>query len=264
MNHFFSKRYALFLNAGLVVTVVIACKLIVHLLGWEVLSTNPLLSGIIAANVFLMGFLLSGVMSDYKESERLPGELAAAIESLVDEAVIINRYKDKNIGNGFLSTLLALTQTIEDWFYKRTKTEAMMHDLRELQRFFNELESVTQANFIARLKQEQSNIRRMLIRIRTIRETSFIPSGYMIATTTTTLLMTGLVLVKIEPFYESLFFVGVISFLLTFLLLLIRDLDNPFGYYESSSMEEISLAPLKDVAERIRRLQSPVDDSIKE
>ena len=37
------------------------------------------------------------------------------------------------------------------------------------------LEGDTEANFIARLKQEQSNIRRILIRIHTIRETSFIP-----------------------------------------------------------------------------------------
>ncbi|MBK9472453.1 MAG: hypothetical protein IPO18_09240 [bacterium] len=48
--------------------------------------------------------------------------------------------------------------------------------------------------------------------------------------------MPGLVLARIEPFYESLFFVGVISWLMIFLLLLIRDLDNPFGYYEEFSV----------------------------
>ena len=44
---------------------------------------------------------------------------------------------------------------------------------------------------------------------------------------TTVLLLTGLILSKIEPFYESLFFVGVITFLLRFLGLLIKDLDIP-------------------------------------
>ena len=40
--------------------------------------------------------------------------------------------------------------------------------------------------------------------------------------------------------HESLFFVGVITFLLAFLNLLIRDLDNPFGYDEADSTEDAS------------------------
>ena len=56
-----------------------------------------------------------------------------------------------------------------------------MAALGEMTHYFAGLEGLTQANFIARLKQEQSNIRRMLIRIHTVRETSFIPSGYIIA-----------------------------------------------------------------------------------
>jgi len=35
-------------------------------------------------------------------------------------------------------------------------------------------------------------------------------------------------------------------FLLSFLILLIRDLDNPFGYYENGSTEDVSLKPLED------------------
>jgi hypothetical protein len=65
------------------------------------------------------------------------------------------------------------------------------------------------------------------------------------------LLCVGLILVRIEPFYESLFFVGVISYLMVFLLMLIRDLDNPFGYYDRSSGEDVSLKPLEDAADRL-------------
>jgi hypothetical protein len=108
------------------------------------------------------------------------------------------------------------------------------------------------------LKQEQSAIRRVLIRIHSVRETSFVASGYLAAHVTTALVGLGLVLVKIDPFYESLFFVGVIGFLLTFLILLIHDLDNPFGYYEAGSSEDVSLKPLEDVVARLdRRLNEP-------
>ena len=115
------------------------------------------------------------------------------------------------------------------------------------------VEKFTQANFIVRLKQEQSAIRRVLIRIHSVRETSFVASGYLAAYVTTALVGLGLVLAKIDPFYESLFFVGVIGFLLTFLLLLIHDLDNPFGYYEAgSSNEDVSLKPLEDTIAEVR------------
>ncbi len=91
----------------------------------------------------------------------------------------------------------------------------------------------------------------MIVRIHTIRETSFISSGYLIAELTTALLSLALILSRMEPFYESLFIVGVIVFLLAFLLLLIGDLDNPFGYYEKTSSEEVSLKPLEDAMARM-------------
>ena len=55
-------RNPLLRNAAVSVAVVVALKLAAHWLGWEFISLNPLFSGIIAANVFLMGFLLSGVL----------------------------------------------------------------------------------------------------------------------------------------------------------------------------------------------------------
>lgn len=256
-----AKRHLLLLNASLSVVAVIALKLGAHWLGWEVISLNPLFSGIVAANVFLMGFLLSGVLADYKESERLPGELAASIETMADEAATLYECKKVDAAGRLLKSLLALSSSIKDWFHKKEQTRRVMATLGKLNHFFVDLEGSTQANFIARLKQEQHNIRRTLIRIHTVRETSFIPSGYLIAQVTTMLLIGGLVLSKIDPFYESLFFVGVITFLMRFLGLLIQDLDNPFGYYEGDSVEDVSLKPLEDVISRLREIDQHVNPS---
>jgi hypothetical protein len=52
------NRRRLLLRVSGIVAIVVCCKLLVHCLGWEILSINPLFSGIVAANVFLMGFLL--------------------------------------------------------------------------------------------------------------------------------------------------------------------------------------------------------------
>lgn len=247
-------RFTLCVRVLLVVGVVIALKLAAHWCGWEVISLNPLFSGIIAANVFLMGFLLSGVLGDYQESERLPGELAYSLEAIADEARIIYRTKQVPAARKCLEHLLDLTGSIKEWFHKEQRTREVMTRLDGLADFFVAFESVTQASFIVRLKQEQSNVRRFLVRIHTIRETSFISSGYMVAQITTLLLVSGLILFKIDPFYESLFFVGVITFLLVFLNLLIQDLDNPFGYYEGDSAEDVSLKPLDDLMAHLKSL----------
>ena len=41
--------------------------------------------------------------------------------------------------------------------------------------------------------------------------------------------------------------------LIPFLIVLIRDLDNPFGYYESDSTEDVSLKPLDDLIDKLTK-----------
>jgi predicted membrane chloride channel (bestrophin family) len=251
-----NKQYRLLLRVGAMVVAVVGTKLLVHFLGWEALSINPLFSGIIAANVFLMGFLLSGVLSDFKESERLPGELSACLENLAQEVSGIRIAKPEAGVGSCLILLSQLSKDILSWFHKKHQTAELLEHLNDLTPQFAVMEQWTQATLVARLKQEQGNLRRTLVRIHTIRETSFISAGYMLADITTFLLCLGLILAKIEPFYESLFFGGVISYLMIFLLMLIRDLDNPFGYYERYSGADVSLKPLEDTARRLAQIAS--------
>lgn len=242
---------SLLLRVGFMVGGIIGVKSVAHYAGWEIITINPLFSGIVAANVFLMGFMLSGVLSDFKESERLPGELSAGLENLFQEVRGIKLARSEADIEPCLDLLGRFCQDILSWFHKKRSTLDLMESLNEMTVHFARMEKWTQAALIARLKQEQGTLRRTLTRIHTIRETSFIASGYLIADAITILLCVGLILSKITPFYESLFFVGVISFLMIFLLLLIRDLDNPFGYYEKASGEDVSLKPIEDLVDRL-------------
>ena len=53
-----------------------------------------------------------------------------------------------------------------------------------------------------------------------------------------------------------MFLVTVIVYLVIYLSMLIRDLDNPFGYYERYSGEDVSLKPLEDTAHRLAQMAS--------
>jgi hypothetical protein len=78
-------------------------KLIFHFAGWKIISLNALFTSLIAATTFLIGFLITGVISDYKESEKLPGEMAASLETIYDEAYILNKNKRAKITKDFLN-----------------------------------------------------------------------------------------------------------------------------------------------------------------
>ena len=244
-----------------VVLLILILKLLVHQSNLEFISLNPLFTGIVTANIFLLGFLIAGVLSDYKESEKLPGDLATSIETIIDECLIIYKNKKAKTALECLVHTLDVTNSIINWFHKKERTRVLMDKLSKFNDFFLAFESLTQANFIARLKQEQSAIRRMLIRIHTIRETSFVSSGYAIAEAIAIILAIGLIFVKIDPFYEALFFVGAITFLQIYMILLIKDLDNPFEYYGGDrGPDEISLKPLEDLKLRIEEKIGSVPD----
>ena len=244
----------IFVKALLLALLVIGIKYMAHNFDKEFLNLNNLFSGIIAANVFLMGFLLSGVLSDYKESEKIPGEIAASVNIIYSELIYLHDDKKITKAKESLAYCSELAGSFLDWFQRKERTIAMLAKVRYLNSLFAALENDTQANYIVRLKNEMPNLSRYIIRVDTIRDTNFISTGYQIAISVTSFMCFGLVFSKIDPFYESLFFVGVISFLMIFLILLINDLDDPFAYNKKYSAENVSLYPIKRILDEMGTL----------
>ncbi len=105
-----------------------------------------------------------------------------------------------------------------------------------------------QPNYIIKMKNEQNSIRRMILRIDTIRDTNFTGSAYAIVEIMWLAIAIGLIIIKIDPFYASLFFTLLVMFLISYMLLLIKDLDNPFDYSARGERgTEISLKPVRDL-----------------
>ena len=226
-------------------------KLVFHSFGWEAISLNALFTSLIAATTFLIGFLITGVVSDYKESEKIPGDLASSLEAIYDEAYITHKSKKAKVTGEFLEFYEGFVKSVIHWFYKKEKTKVLMDKLHNMNDYFLQFEGLTQANFIARMKQEQNGIRKMVTRVHTIRETNFVASAYAILEALGIFVISGLLLLKLEPFYESSFFALLVSFLVLYMIFLIRDLDNPFDYAHGETGTEVSLKPLHDLVARL-------------
>jgi len=253
------------LRALAIAALIMGVRLLVDLAGLELISLSPLVVTLITADVFVLAFILNGVISDYKESEKLPGDLAVTMESIAEDCALLWRHKQAEPARGCLQYMLDLTIAFKRWFWRKERTQDLMDKVYGLGDFFMAFEPFTQANFIVRLKQEQSAVSRMLVRIDTIRDTTFVSSGQNMAKIITVFVLAGLLTIRIHPWYESVFVVGMIAWFLSYLILLIADLDNPFDYDENgrSRGQEISLKLLDDLEMRIaRKLESADSDSV--
>jgi hypothetical protein len=255
------RKFKILLKVLPVVATVLILKFGAHMLGFEGLSLNAIFSGIVGANVFLLGFLLSGVLSDYKESEKLPGEIAATLLAINDELEAMEQAKNSQAIRQNLHMIAALSVQIRAWFYREIKTQELLADMRSGFKSFVELDGIILPNYIVRLKSEHANIRRMIIRIHTIRDTNFVPSGYLIAVTTTALILLAMVAMKMEPLFEGMCFAGIVGYVMIFLLFLIRDLDDPFDYGSDASAEDVSLKPLEDAIRDLSAWRSTAPSS---
>jgi hypothetical protein len=231
----------------------VVLKLVVHLLSWEPFELGPVLTSLIAATVFLLGFLIAGTLADYKESERMPGEISAIFETMADDCRAIHNTKGAPEARTALVYLRDLLDSTLTWMAKEERTYSLLEKIEGLGAHFSALEPYTQPNFIVRLRQEQNLLRRAILRIDTIRDTEFVKAGYTIAQIATVLLILAFVLTNIDPFYESLFLFGAVTFLLMYILLLIEDLDNPFSYNHAFSGSRVSRKHMRDTLERLEQ-----------
>lgn len=242
-------RWRLLLKVIPVVGLVGVAKLTVLAVNWEPVSLSPLLTGLITAEVFLLGFLLSGTLGDFKESERLVGDLASSVESIADDCLTL-RGAAAEPARRCVHQLESLTGDLIGWLERQQPATTALEHIRELSERIFELEPFLQAPFLVRMKQEQASIRSNLIRLRTLAEGSFVIAGYAIAEITSAFVIVSLLFLELDPFVQDFFFTLAVTLLVVYLLVLIRALDQPFGAGKRSGVR-VPLCPLRELAERL-------------
>ena len=247
------RRLRLLRRVSLIALALCGIKVVVYLLNLEVWNLSGLFASILASVVFLVSFLLSGVLTDFKESEKIPGMISAALETLSLEIQAIPAYNPKATINGSLESVFDLGLTMREWLLEKVSTPDVYVSHRRAH-----AEVVFAATFLSsstlqgRLMGEMSTLLLLTNRIKVIRETSFVPLVYWMADLAAFLLCVGLVLARTSALVESLFFLFVIAFLLNFLLRVINDIDNPFSWSDQNSAEQVCLSVLDETLNRLQ------------
>ena len=209
---------------------------------------------VVTGGVFLIGFMLAGTMADFKESERLPGELACTLET-VDEtftqAAVAKPAVDRKKG---LEAVLEATDAIRAWLFRQRSQGEMFAALERLTEAVAELERAGATPWAVRAMNEINTLRKVTTRIGVISRTGFLASGYALLETLSVFVIGLLMIAKFKHLLAEVILVGFITLIFVYMVRLIKDIDDPFEYEEGGQKgcSEVELFPLLEYRERLK------------
>jgi hypothetical protein len=232
------RKFGIILKSAGIVAVLLIIKWIIFKFDGEIVVANPVITALVAGVIFTIAIIFSGVLADYKESEKIPGELTAIIKSLYNDTNMLT-VKDEKTRNALRAHIKDLLRIIV------TNFKSNSWPLNEIDPAINHIaddiaglarEGIAPP-FVVKMRNDLAGIDKLSYRIKIIMETSFIPVAYYIAIIATVAVMVILLCTKMEHYHDSLLLFGSVSFILISLLMLIKDMDNPFEYGKKTSAD---------------------------
>ncbi len=231
------KRYWVIAKALVVVAILLVIKLIVDNYVLDVIVPSPVITALVAGVIFTMAAIFTGVLADYKESERIPGELASTFRNLYKDvrmATVSHPDLTGDMQNHIKQVLTIMNANFRRNEWRRSEINPAIDRLDE------DIEHLAGDGippaYLVKIRAEMSTLEKLSYRIDTIMETSFIPAAYVIAVFANSAVILTLLFTKMDPYYEALALFGSVAFVLTSMLFLIRDMDNPFKFGGTSSV----------------------------
>lgn len=246
------RNYRLLWISLAVAMPIVGVKFLLHMLGWEIVTLSTLHGSVLTGAFFVLGFILSATIADYKESEKIPAEIASAVHNMYDDAVSIHDQYPKFSMTGFTRKLHRIAASVgEDM---RNRSYDTQEDISALSEEFLAMERAgVPANFIVKLKQQQAQLSRVLLRVAYIQRIRFVPSAMILARCVTALSLLLIMITEIEPFYGGLAVVAIIAVIFAYVLQLIELISVPF-HPEGKTRDDVSMFLVEHVRRRLEKV----------
>lgn len=225
---------------------------ITHGLGYEGLVKFTDIGIVITGGVFLIGFMLAGTIADYKESEKIPSEIACAIETIEDTILLAYGFKGGFDLGEARKQLHEVTDSIINWFKHGGSDEEVFRRINAITNIALTMEKAGAGAIASRVTAEQHNLRKLFSRVNVIKKTGFLVTGYALLEVLTVVII-GLILVsRFENETISIIIISFISQIFVYMIRLIKDVDEPFEYSPTgrSRASDVDLFPLLNYHER--------------
>ncbi len=214
---------------------------------------------VLSGGVFLLGFMLAGTMGDYKEAERMPGELVTGLETIEEVMVHVATVKQGD-PTTHRRAILHVLETIDRWLHK----QATEHELHEaLHRVTSSFTAIELGSHATRAFAIMTNVRRSLLRVGVTSRTGFLATGYALLEVMIGICYLILILSTFKSALGEIVVVSFVGLIYTYMYRLIRDIDDPFDYDENGATgaAEVELYPLQEYRARLEARIAAADDS---
>ncbi len=245
------SKYHLLLSVLPVVIIVGGFKIGAHLLGWEVIpkEMTSFFPSILTGIIFLLGFLLAGVVTDYKESEKIPNELAASLFAIWQECEYVRHVSNSKSAEKLMYKIKSFIPTLKhDYFIQQNDNLLKLLDSFSIDIIEMGKEGVA-PNYIIRIKTEVASLKKTINRITIIKNTDFIPSVFVSINTIAIIFLMVYCLLNVDPWWGGLILVSIFTFVIFSILFLIKDMEDPFEYDGDVDVksDEVSLEVLDNL-----------------
>jgi hypothetical protein len=234
--------YRVAIEATVVVAILVAIRAVLWGLAVEGLDVSPLASSIVAGGVFVMGLVVAGTLSDYRDAERAPTDLYAILrecESMHAAWGIVNL---PTLRQRLIAIVITLRTDIN-----AGNTRECQVAIEDLSQSFLELENTDiPANYIVRLRKEQAGLRKSLLRVYHIQREEFLPSAMAMIISLVVVILGVVMFTNMGGFAESLVTLGFLSFFFLYLLRLLKVIDRPFKAGHERTDDDVSLFLLNE------------------
>jgi hypothetical protein len=220
--------------------------------GWIKFSDVAL---VLTGGIFLTGFMLAGTMADFKESEKLPGELACLFESAEETFTSISQTCKSNIEVlPSLEQLLSSILIFRKWLVKEVTQEEMYNGLTKLSQRIIEIEKAgANGGACGKIYGDVHSIRKIATRMAVISRTGFLATGYALLEVLISCIILILLISNFQSEYAEKILVFFVSMIYIYMYRLIKDIDDPFEYNVegAAGAAEIPLFPIDEYLERL-------------
>jgi hypothetical protein len=225
----FIKKYGLLKKSCILAIILGFIRIAIDYGNLDFLAVSPVITGLIAGVMFTIAVIFTGTLTDYKESEKIPGDLATSFNSLYTDICMIPAVDQKTLAE-YQENVRELYQIMVHNF----KTNAW--DQEPVQACFSKIngnilefaEQNAAPPILVKLRNELASIDRMSNRVKQIHDTGFIPAAYALAEIAIAFVLLVLLFIKSESGIDSVILLMVITVITTGLIFLIQDMDDPF------------------------------------
>ena len=229
------------IDTAIIVGAIVGARAVLVAAGVDGMTLSPLTSSIVAGGVFVMGLVVAGTLSDYKDADRAPADMATELYGILRDCESMDAAWNKPdmalLRQRLIAVVTALRADID-----AGNTRECQQAVEDLSASFLELEDTdVPANYIVRLRQEQSGLRKAVLRVYHIQREEFLPSAYAMIVSLVVIILAVVLFTDFEGTAQSLVTVGFLSFFFVYLLRLLRVIDKPFKVGRERTDDDVSL-----------------------